>query len=84
MITRDVLALRDEQSGGTPLLGPVMRAGHRLLPTVSLAEARGYAERQRGTLAPELRAIERAAVAFPIEVSPQLGAEHARVTGLMR
>ncbi|HJM76665.1 MAG TPA: nicotinate phosphoribosyltransferase [Dehalococcoidia bacterium] len=84
MITRDVLALRDEQSGGTPLLGPVMRAGHRLLPTVSLAEARGYAERQRDTLAPELRAIERAAVAFPIEVSPQLGAEHARVTGLMR
>ena len=84
VITRDVLALRDEQLAGAPLLRPVMRAGRHLPPERSLAETRSYAAEQRAMLAPELRALERAAVAFPVEISPRLRSEQARVAASLR
>jgi nicotinate phosphoribosyltransferase len=85
MITRDVLALREEQLDGTPLLRPVMQAGRRLATSeVTLAEARGHAETQRAMLAPGLRAIKHAAVAFPVEIGPRLRAEQARVAASLR
>ena len=84
-IVRDVLALRGERLQGAALLSPVMRAGRRLPDAaVSLAEARSYAEEQRAMLAPELRAIERAPVAFPVEVSSRLRSEHTRLAGVLR
>lgn len=48
-IVRDVIGLVDEALPGTPLLQPVMRAGHRL-PQPSLEEAREHARREIGTL----------------------------------
>jgi nicotinate phosphoribosyltransferase len=59
LISRDVIALADEQAaGGAPLLVPVMRAGARVAPAEPLDAVRARARRERASLPPELLALE--------------------------
>lgn len=81
---RDVIALDGEEvEGGEPLLRPVMRGGERLAAgRVPLGDVRRYAREAFERLPAEVQALEPAA--YPVQVSPALGAERARVEARLR
>ncbi len=67
-------------AGGRPLLTRVMEAGHRLRPGVPLADLRAGCRDMVASLPSTVRRI-RAAVAYPVEVSPALADLSRRVRG---
>ncbi len=76
-IAGDIVALRDEQMPGEPLLHPVIRGGKVLPGLPGLAEARARAAAALAQLPAPLRRLEAAAV--PVEISPGLRALAARL-----
>jgi nicotinate phosphoribosyltransferase len=70
----DVLAPEDDPQSGEPLLKPVMRAGRRVTPRPTLADARALAANQLARLPEPLRALEEAAVPYPVAIAPSLAA----------
>jgi nicotinate phosphoribosyltransferase len=78
---RDLIALHAETHPGEPLLEPVMSSGRRLSAgRVTLGNARAHAQAQLEALPPELKAFERVAVDYPVQVSPDL----QRMTAALR
>ena len=69
----DVLSTEDDTPPGTPLLVPVMHAGHLLAPLPSLADARAHAREQLTALPAPLRALE-PAPPYPVTIAPALRA----------
>ena len=78
--SRDIVGLADDQLDGKSLLGLVMTDGQRL-PSgqPSLDEIRAHANDSLALLPPHVRALEPAAPAYPVEISPGLRAATARV-----
>ena len=64
----DAVALQDEPAAGTPLLQPVMSAGRRVGPPVTLEDARLHARQQLSSLPPALRVLD-ATPSYPVTVS---------------
>lgn len=80
---RDVIALDVEEAGGEPLLRCVMRRGGRTeAGRVALEESRRYARAAFERLPEPVRGLEPAA--YPVEISPALEAERARVEARLR
>jgi nicotinate phosphoribosyltransferase len=82
--THDILARYDEQQPGRPLLKPVMKAGKRLSPAVPrdpahLEAARARAVSELSLLPARIRGLEVADPPYPVELSPSLRAEQARL-----
>jgi nicotinate phosphoribosyltransferase len=72
LATRDVIARRDEQHTGRPLLRQVMRGGKRLGPAESLDAIRDRALNELRCLPSHILAIRPADPPYPVEVSPSL------------
>lgn len=68
----DTIAAADEAVDGEPLLQPMIRAGRRVAPAGSLADARERARRQRAALPLPLQAIRQTGSPYPVEVSAAL------------
>ena len=73
----DVLTLDGDVHDGAPLIRPVMRAGRRLAPSATLAEARAHAREELARLPAHLGRLE-VAPPYPVTVAPALGALAAR------
>jgi nicotinate phosphoribosyltransferase len=69
----DVLTLETDPQEGEPLLRPVMRAGRRIGPLPSLAEARARAAAELARLPEALRGLE-PGPPYPVRVTPALRA----------
>ncbi|KFI23189.1 nicotinate phosphoribosyltransferase [Nitrosococcus oceani] len=70
---RDVIACFEENSDGKPLLEQVMSQGKRLEQgRVSLENAREHARQQMALLPPELHALQRVKLGYPVAVSNSL------------
>jgi nicotinate phosphoribosyltransferase len=69
----DVLSLEGEAQDGEALIRPVMRAGRRIVPLPSLAEARAHCAAQLARLPGHLRRLE-LAPPYPVEVAAALRA----------
>lgn len=77
---RDVVARRDEELPGRPLLEEVMRDGRRLAAgRASLGEARMRSAAEVAVLPPRVRALEPAEPPYPVEVSDELRRYRERV-----
>ncbi len=69
LLSRDVIALRDEEvAGAAPLLQPVMRDGKILKPLPDLQAARGYFQ---GAVRPAARAVPGLAGTGPLPGGPE-------------
>jgi nicotinate phosphoribosyltransferase len=82
---RDVLARHGEALPGRPLLRRMMHAGRReedASPTLEAIRALAREELER--LPPEVRRLEPARPPYPVDVSPELSAEKARVISELR
>jgi len=75
---RDLLASREEELPGRPLLAPAMRAGRRL-PGPTLEEARARARTERDLLPERLLGLGPVDPPYPVEVSVTLRALADRV-----
>ncbi|MDZ7669694.1 MAG: nicotinate phosphoribosyltransferase [Gammaproteobacteria bacterium] len=75
----DVLARRDETRDGTPLLEPYVRRGRRVRETDSAERCRQRADAALAALPAEIRAVHRAAEAYPVTLSDQLQDHRERV-----
>lgn len=71
MMARDVLAQRDAETEGEPLLECVMRDGKRTGPPVTLDESRDRCAAERERLPERLRQV-RETGRYPVELSPGL------------
>lgn len=81
----DMIARREEELPGTPLLEPVMRNGHRIAEgSVPLDQAREHAQREIARLPEAIRALESALTPYPVAVSDALKAEQQRLIREMR
>lgn len=81
----DMIARREEELPGTPLLEPVMRNGHRIAEgSVPLDQAREHAQREIARLPEAIRALEPALTPYPVAVSDALKAEQQRLIREMR
>ncbi|ATB35186.1 nicotinate phosphoribosyltransferase [Cystobacter fuscus] len=77
---RDVLARHGEALPGRPLLRRVMHAGRRLSDaSPPLATIRAHAREELGRLPREVRRLEPARPAYPVDVSTELGAARRQV-----
>ena len=72
-LSRDVVTVETDARDGEPLLRPVMERGRRL-PQPTLAAARAHALSQLARLPAPLRALQAAAMAYPVEIAPALRA----------
>lgn len=70
---RDVVTVEGDAQTGEPLLRPVMQQGRRL-PAPRLDSVRRHCLEQLARLPSALRALEPAAVPYPVEISPALRA----------
>lgn len=68
---KDLIALRDEQIDGEPLLKAVMKDGERLWPAPSLDAMRECFQRDFNALSDSVKAIENPDP-YPVEVAPGL------------
>jgi nicotinate phosphoribosyltransferase len=84
MMACDRLSLIDEPASGEALLRPVMRAGQRIGPLPSLAQARDHHAAQMRTLPPRLRTLEPVDPPYPVEVSVAVCELAARVDAAIR
>jgi nicotinate phosphoribosyltransferase len=76
----DVLARRDENLVGRPLLQQVMAGGQRTAAgRVSLDEARLYAKRELKRLPPRIRDLKPARPAYAVEISTALAQDQDRL-----
>jgi nicotinate phosphoribosyltransferase len=76
----DVIGGHNEQLDGEPLLVPVMKNGTRLSPhPPTLRAARERARQQRNALPPQLRSLQRSDWSYPVDVSPRIAGELARL-----
>jgi nicotinate phosphoribosyltransferase len=66
----DVVSVEGDPQAGQPLIQPVMRAGRRLGPAVTLAESRARARRALAALPEPLRRLEPGD--YPVEIAPAL------------
>jgi len=71
--TRDVVTTLDDPQEGTPLLHPVMKAGHRLMPAPSLTEGRQRVAAQLARL-PERFRVLGPATEYDVLIAPSLQA----------
>lgn len=71
---RDTLGLQSEALEGRPLIECVMRGGERVKPAPGLNAVRAYAAKQIAELPDDIRAIEPASTAYPVEISAALEA----------
>ena len=78
VMTGDVIARFDEQFTGEALLRPFMRQG-RVVARVDLQESRKRCEQQMRELPEQFRALEQAAVPYPVHFSASLYADFARL-----
>jgi nicotinate phosphoribosyltransferase len=67
----DVISVEDDDQSGTRLLQPVMRAGQRVQPPLTLIEIRAHAARELESLPEPLRRLEPGA-SYPLEVADAL------------
>ena len=74
----DVLTVDGDAHDGTPLIRPIMRAGRRLAPPGTVAEARARALEGLARLPEHLRRLE-VSPPYPVDVAPALHALAARV-----
>jgi nicotinate phosphoribosyltransferase len=82
-IAGDVLSLEDDSHDGETLLRPVMTAGRRAGPPVSLDEARRHAKEELARLPGPLRRLEPGA-SYPVEVAAPLKRLAAEVDNRIR
>jgi nicotinate phosphoribosyltransferase len=76
----DTIAQPDEHLDGEPLLVPVMKNGQRLPQHhADLHTARKWARRQIDRLPPQLRSLEATGWSYPVDVSPRITRELARL-----
>jgi nicotinate phosphoribosyltransferase len=70
---RDVIALRDEELPGEPLLRPVMLAGRRIEgEAFSLADIRDYTRRAIETLTSDLKSLASPTIPYEVAISDDL------------
>jgi nicotinate phosphoribosyltransferase len=67
----DVLSVEGDRQDGEPLIRQVMRAGHRMAPLPTLAEARARAARDLERLPEDLRCLTPGAT-YPVQVADAL------------
>ena len=67
----DVISIEDDDQSGTGMLQPVMRAGQRVQPPLTLIEIRAHAARELESLPEPLRRLEPGA-SYPLEVADAL------------
>ena len=71
--SHDVIARRDEELPGRPLLHSVMQAGvRRESAPIPLNQHRDHARAELSRLPPRLRALTPALPSYPVEISPRL------------
>ena len=75
----DVLARRDEQMDGTPLLEQFMRDGKRVRPPDPPNRSRDRAAEQLAALPDAIRAVDRAEHDYPVQLSESLREHRDRV-----
>ena len=81
----DMIARRDEDLPGKPLLEPVMRNGRRIADrSVPLDQARQHAQREIARLPEAIRALEPAPTPYPVTVSDALIADQQQLIRKMR
>jgi nicotinate phosphoribosyltransferase len=79
----DVLTLEDDPQEGQALIEPVMRAGRRVAPALSLGASRALAAAQLGSLPDRLRRLE-GGERYAVHVAPALRALAAAVDARTR
>lgn len=75
----DTLGRREEQLEGEPLLERFLEDGKRVRERDSADKARERAEERLAALPEDIRAIEQASEAYPVELSQKLDEYHRRV-----
>jgi nicotinate phosphoribosyltransferase len=79
----DVLTLEDDPQEGDALIEPVVRAGRRVAPALSLAASRAHAAAQLTSLPDRLRRLE-GGERYPVHVAPSLRSLAAAVDARTR
>lgn len=78
--SHDVIALQEEAHAGIPLMGQVMKSGKRLPDTSpDLVSVRNHCREETTSLPKHLRELEQTGKPYPVELSPGIKAEQARL-----